>query len=52
VARKKLETTNDNINEIIWQTGYEDISTFRRLFKKHTSLSPKEYRERFMASRN
>ncbi|MBF0378561.1 MAG: helix-turn-helix domain-containing protein [Desulfamplus sp.] len=52
VARKRLETTNENINEITWQTGYEDISTFRRLFKKHTSLSPKEYRERFMASRN
>jgi len=51
-AKKRLETTNDNINEITWQIGYEDISTFRRLFKKHTALSPKEYRERFMSLRN
>ncbi|MBF0303304.1 MAG: helix-turn-helix domain-containing protein [Desulfamplus sp.] len=49
-AKKRLETTNDNINEITWQTGYEDISTFRRLFKKHTSLSPKEYRKKFFFS--
>lgn len=51
-AKKRLETTDDNINEITWQIGYEDISTFRRLFKKHTALSPKEYRERFMSLRN
>ncbi len=49
-AKRRLETTNDNINEITWKTGYEDISTFRRLFKKHTSLSPKEYRQKFFTS--
>ncbi|WP_419663956.1 AraC family transcriptional regulator [Desulfosarcina variabilis] len=27
--------------------GYEDSRTFRRLFKKYTSLSPREYRDRF-----
>lgn len=51
-AKKRLETTDDNINEIIWKTGYEDISTFRRLFKKNTSLSPKEYRKKFFVSQN
>jgi transcriptional regulator GlxA family with amidase domain len=33
-AKKRLETTTDSINEITWQIGYEDSSTFRRLFKK------------------
>ncbi len=47
-AKNKLETTLDNINEITWQIGYEDSSTFRRLFKKHTDLSPREYRDKFL----
>ncbi len=47
-AKKKLENTLDGINEITRQVGYEDSSTFRRLFKKHTSLSPREYRDKFL----
>ena len=47
VAKRKLETTKENMNEITWQIGYEDSSSFRRLFKKHTGLSPREYRDRF-----
>lgn len=46
-AKRRLETTRDTINEITWQVGYEDINSFRRLFKKHTGLSPKEYRNKF-----
>ncbi len=47
-AKKKLETTLDTINEITHQIGYEDSSTFRRLFKKHVGLSPRGYRDKFM----
>lgn len=47
-AKKLLETTRDKINEITWRIGYEDSSTFRRLFKKHTDLSPREYRDKFL----
>jgi len=46
-AKQKLETTQETVNEITWQVGYEDSNSFRRLFKKHTGLSPREYRERF-----
>ncbi len=46
-AKQKLETTRENITEITWQVGYEDSNSFRRLFKKFTGLSPREYRERF-----
>ncbi|MDA8141483.1 MAG: GlxA family transcriptional regulator [Desulfobacteraceae bacterium] len=46
-AKKKLETTRENVNEITYRIGYEDSSTFRRLFKKHTGISPREYRDKF-----
>lgn len=46
-AKRFLERTRDTINEITWRVGYEDINSFRRLFIKHTGLSPKEYRNKF-----
>lgn len=47
VAKNKLETTNLAVDEITRFVGYEDTNSFRKLFKKHTELSPKEYRTRF-----
>jgi transcriptional regulator GlxA family with amidase domain len=47
LAKKKLESTLDSINDITLQIGYENASTFRRLFKDRTSLSPREYRDKF-----
>jgi transcriptional regulator GlxA family with amidase domain len=46
-AKKKLETTLETIDEITRYIGYEDSSTFRRLFRQHTNLSPREYRDKF-----
>ncbi len=46
-AKIKLETTRETINDITWMVGYEDITSFRKLFKKYTGLSPKEYRSKF-----
>jgi transcriptional regulator GlxA family with amidase domain len=46
-ARKILESTNETIDNITFQIGYEDVSSFRRLFKKHTGLSPSLYRKKF-----
>ncbi len=47
VAKEKLETTRDTIDEITWAVGYQDISSFCRLFKQYTDLSPKAYRDTF-----
>jgi len=47
-AREQLENSLNNIEEISRSVGYEDSSAFRRLFKRHTSLSPREYRDRFL----
>jgi transcriptional regulator GlxA family with amidase domain len=46
-AKMKLETTRETIDEITQYIGYEDSSTFRRLFRQHTQLSPREYRDKF-----
>ncbi len=46
-AKKKLESTMDSIEEITQLIGYENTSTFRRLFKDRTSLTPREYRDKF-----
>jgi len=47
LVKDKLEKTTDAINQIIWSVGYEDISSFRQLFKRFTGLTPKDYREKF-----
>jgi len=46
-AKNKLEKTTDSINNIIWSVGYEDISSFRQLFKRFTGLTPRDYRHKF-----
>jgi transcriptional regulator GlxA family with amidase domain len=46
-ARKLLETTAETIDCIMQKCGYEDPSSFRRLFKKITSHSPSSYRKKF-----
>ncbi len=46
-AKEKLESTRDTIEEITWAVGYSDVSSFCRLFKLHTEISPKAYRDKF-----
>jgi transcriptional regulator GlxA family with amidase domain len=46
-AKAQLEATHEPANRIVWQTGYEDVSSFQRLFKRETGLTMAEYRQRF-----
>jgi transcriptional regulator GlxA family with amidase domain len=46
-ARRLLETTSMSFDEIVHRVGYEDASSFRRLFKRGMAISPLEYRQRF-----
>lgn len=39
-AKKQLESTSKNVNEVMYDVGYSDAKTFRSLFKKLTGLSP------------
>lgn len=44
-----LAGTRQRVESIPARIGYQDESTFRRSFKKHVGLSPREYRQRFAA---
>lgn len=43
-ARYLLDTTNLSINEVAYQTGFDSIYYFSKLFKKRIGKSPKFYR--------
>ncbi|MVN20759.1 helix-turn-helix domain-containing protein [Mucilaginibacter sp. HMF7410] len=46
-AKKYLETGRKTVNEIIYETGYNDIDAFRKIFKRITDLSPIDYRKKY-----
>lgn len=46
-AKRLLEKGNRSFEEITWQVGYEDSSTFRKVFIKQTGLVPTQYRRKF-----
>jgi transcriptional regulator GlxA family with amidase domain len=46
-AKQLLESSQLPIEQLLNVVGYEDLSSFRKLFQQYTSLTPKAYRERF-----
>jgi transcriptional regulator GlxA family with amidase domain len=48
-ARRQLESSRYNINEVMFAVGYNDNKAFRTTFKKITGLSPLEYKHKFHA---
>ncbi|MFD1062445.1 helix-turn-helix domain-containing protein [Winogradskyella litorisediminis] len=44
-AKRLLIYTDKTAKEIAYEVGFEDPSHLSRLFKKHTSLSPSEYKK-------
>ena len=48
-AKQQLESDDATVEEIASAVGYDDTSSFRRLFKSRTGLTPAEHRKRFKA---
>lgn len=46
-AKMSFESSNENINEVMYKTGYSDPKAFRTIFKKLTGLSPIQYRNKY-----
>lgn len=46
-AKMRLESSRENVNEVMYNVGYTDTKAFRTTFKKITGLSPIQYRNRY-----
>ena len=46
-AKKRLESSALNIQEIMYGVGYNDEKAFRNTFRKYTGLSPLDYRSKY-----
>ncbi len=46
-AKKSLESSAQNVSEVMYSVGYNDTKAFRNTFKKITGLSPIEYRGKY-----
>ena len=46
-ARSLLIQNSMNISEVAEAAGYENLTYFERVFKKHTGMSPLEYRRQY-----
>jgi transcriptional regulator GlxA family with amidase domain len=46
-AKALLETTRLSLDDITGRCGYEDVSSFSKIFKRWSQVTPKDYRRRF-----
>jgi transcriptional regulator GlxA family with amidase domain len=46
-AKRRFETSKKNINEVMYDVGYNDTKAFRSTFKKITGLTPHAYRKKY-----
>jgi transcriptional regulator GlxA family with amidase domain len=46
-AKAHLEKPDTTFEEVTYRVGYEDISSFRKIFMRYTGLRPKEYQRLF-----
>ena len=44
-AQRMLLYSNLNVSQIGYRLGFDDASYFVKYFKKHTSVSPSEFRK-------
>lgn len=46
-AKLSLESSRENVNEVMYNVGYNDPKAFRMTFKRITGLSPMQYRNKY-----
>ena len=46
-AKKELETGRKNVNEVMYDVGYNDPKAFRDVFRKITDMTPLDYMNRY-----
>ncbi len=46
-AQVLLSTSQNNVNEIVYEAGFESTTHFSRVFKEKFGLAPMQYRKQF-----
>ena len=46
-AKKHFEKSSENVSEVMYTVGYNDMKSFRKIFKKITGLTPNSYRMKY-----
>ncbi len=46
-AKRSFENSRKNVNEVMYDVGYNDTKAFRMIFKKLTGLTPLEYKNKY-----
>ncbi len=46
-SKRYLLATNNQISQVAYHLGYDDVSYFIRFFKKHTGFTPEVFRHKF-----
>lgn len=46
-AKQLLEHSRQSVMEVMFESGYNDLKSFRTLFKKNVGMTPTAYREKF-----
>ena len=46
-AKEKLSTTDLSVSEVAYELGFQHPASFNKLFKKHTALTPTEFKKSF-----
>jgi transcriptional regulator GlxA family with amidase domain len=46
-AKKMLDNSRYTIEQVASQCGYEDMSFFRKVFRRHVAMTPKEYQLKY-----
>jgi len=49
-AKLTLESSRENVTEVMYKVGYSDNKAFRTAFKRIAGLSPLQYRKKFVAT--
>ena len=50
-AARRLVDTTDGVSEICWSCGFNNLSNFNRLFRKHKGCTPTEFREKYQKTK-
>ncbi len=46
-AKRSLESSIESVSEIMFNLSWVDENSFRKIFKKHVGMTPKNYREKY-----